>query len=314
MNDYASLRKKNNGTLFVVVALTLCVALTAAMLFSRLVGFVSQDHQQEIPLTVSSGITHVTAIQKPQQEQLAAGICKLSAVTYVSEVQPETQAPTSGQSANPGFQVRDEDTVWLGQTDVEIFRVSYENGEGNVTVNSQSGDKLLAPGTENEYNFTLVNTGDVNLNYTLQMEAYFSDGEKAIPVVARLVDCNGTYLVGSADSYADVLELNSVNRQESITAGYVMPYTLQWQWPFEGDDEYDTWLGDLAAEEDITLTIVIRTTAEYGGEDAEGGTPPKTGDTSAVALMVGVMAVCACGIVVLLILPRRKTEEQHDQR
>jgi hypothetical protein len=40
-----------------------------------------------------------------------------------------------------------------------------------------------------------------------------------------------------------------------------MPYILQWRWPFDIDDEYDTMLGNLAVEEDISLTIVIRTTA-----------------------------------------------------
>lgn len=306
MNDYRSLRKKNNSTFFAVVALTLCVAVTAVMLFSRLVTYSAEDQQLEIPLTASSGITHVTAVQKEQEEQASASICTLSAVTNVSGVQTEAQTLSS-------FEIQDDNTVWLGQTDIEIFRISYENGEGNVTVNSANGDKLLAPGTENEYHFTLVNNGDSNLDYTLQMEAYFSDGEMVIPVEARLMDYTGTYLVGSAESYADVLELNNVNRQESITAGYVMPYTLQWQWPFDGDDEYDSWLGNLAEDEDITLTIVIRTVAECN-ESSEGGIPPKTGDSSSIAVIGGLMAVSVCGIVMLLILPKRRTEEQHEQR
>lgn len=312
MNEYASLRKKNSGTFFAVVALALCVAITAVMLFSRLLPYISENQQLQIPLTVSDGITHVTAIPKSQQARSSAAVCKLSTLTVLTETQGTNQTPSPAQNTAPGEDDQAENTVWLGQTDVELFRVSYENGEGNVTVNSANGDRILAPGTENEYNFTLVNSGDVNLDYTLQMEAYVSNGEISIPIAVRLVDYNGTYLVGSADSYADVLELNRVNRQESITSGYIMPYTLQWQWPFEGDDEYDTWLGNLAENEAISLTIVIHTTAEYNG-DAEGGTePPKTGDAANIAALGAAMAVSVFCLVVLL-LPKRGSEEDNGQ-
>ena len=302
MNDYASLRKKNNSTFMAVIALGMCVIITAAMLFSRLLGYSTETVQQMIPLTESSGTTVVTSAQKQLLQPAQPTVNLLSARSEAQVYQVD--------ETKPGFQVSDDNTIWTGETNVEIFRVSYENGEGKVTVNSGRGDKVLAPGTENEYIFTLQNTGNVGLDYTLSMEAYFSDGEKIIPVVARLVDYEGNYLVGSADGYADVLELNKVLVEESISAGYVAPYTLQWQWPFEGDDAYDTWLGDLATEEDITLTIVIRTTAEYGGE----GGLPSTGDTSHVMLLSCIMVGSFAGMLVLLLLPKRKAEESNEPK
>lgn len=302
MNDYASLRKSNNSTFMAVVALALCVVVTATMLFSRLLGYSTSVAQQMIPLTESSGATVVTAAQKqllqPAQPTINLLSARSDAAVYTLD---ETK---------PGFQVSDDNTIWTGETAVEIFRVSYENGEGKVTVNSGRGDKVLAPGTENEYVFTLQNTGNVDLDYTLTMEAYFSDGEKIIPVVARLVDYEGNYLVGSAESYADVLELNNVMEENGLTAGYVAPYTLQWQWPFEGDDAYDTWLGNEAVNEDITLTIVIHTTAEYGS----GGGMPETGDTSHVMLLSCLMVGSFAGMLVLLLLPKRKAEEAHEPK
>ena len=296
MHQYSSLRHRHRSMLIPVVALALCVIVSASVLLSRIVGFSGDASQLMIPLTQSNGVTKVSPVQRvsariPQVNLLAATIVPL-------------------EETKPGFQVEDENTVWEGQTDVEIFRVSYENEQGQVTVNSNDGQKLLAPGTENEYRFTLHNTGDVGLDYTLQIEAYFSDGEKVIPVEARLVDYNGEYLVGSADSYADVLELNNVNASGSISAGYIMPYTLQWQWPFEGNDAYDTWLGNLAEDKDITLTIAIRTTAEYGGE----GGIPQTGDTSGVAISAVVLVGSFGGLLMLLLLPKRRTEDSDGER
>lgn len=301
MRDYSSLRRKKNSTLFTIVALALCVTVSAALLFSRLTGFSAMDTQQIIPLTESNGITKVKAYQRDSAQAGNPSVRLLSERIVLLENE-ETEPAT------PGFEAGDENTVWEGRTDVEVFRVSYENGEGQVTVNSHNGEKVIAPGTENEYIFTLKNTGNVGLDYTLEMEAYFSDGEKIIPVVARVVDYEGNYLVGSADSFADVLTLNSVSEAGSLSAGYIAPYTLQWQWPFEGDDEYDTWLGNMAADEDITLTIVIRTTAEYGGE----GGIPETGDSNGVVFAGAVLAVSCVGLVVMLV-PKRKPEEDNGQ-
>ncbi len=296
MKPYANLRRQERSILIPVVALALCVIVSASILLGRIVGYSAEQVQLYIPLTQSNGMTKVNAIQRPSAQSALPQVNLLAA----------TIVPMDEETENPGFVVGDDNTVWESQTNVEIFRVSYANGDGQVTVNSGNGDKLLAPGTENSYRFTLHNTGDVALDYTLQVEAFFSNEEAIIPVVARLVDYKGNYLVGSADSYADVLALNTVQIEESISAGYIAPYCLEWMWPFEGDDAYDTWLGDLATEEDITLTIVIRTTAEYGGE---GGLPP-TGDTSGVAVAATVMVGSFAALLVILLLPKRKREDE----
>ena len=291
MDSYSSLRKQKS-ILFPIIALSLCVILSATMVCSRLISYSNRSKQLIIPLNQSNGVTKVTPVRKAQTYRPALQLLAAGAVIV----------PLDNQEAD--FEVSDENTVWEGETQVEIFRVSYENGEGQVTVNSASGDKLLAPGTENTYNFTLKNMGEVDLDYRLTMEAFFSDGETVIPVKARLINYMGRYLVGSDTEYADVLELNTVDVSDSLTAGYIAPYTLQWQWPFEGDDEYDTWLGNLATDEDLTLTIVINTYAEYGGP----GGLPDTGDTNALLLPAVALVGSFGGILVLLAIPRRKRE------
>lgn len=166
---------------------------------------------------------------------------------------------------DPDITVYDNVRTWETTTEVDIFKIAYENGEAVVTVDGMD-DKVIAPGTGNEYTFYLKNTGNVKLDYTLEIEAFFTPDTQPIPVEARLKGYDGTYLLGAEDSWADVLELNQVQDKASISVNRYAYYTLDWQWPFEsGDDAYDTLLGNLAVDEDLTLTIVIKTVAT--GED-----------------------------------------------
>ena len=294
MNSYASLRKQNKGVLTTVISLLLCVVLSATMLFSRLTAFAAEDTRHYIPLTQSGGLT---VVRTGHMEE---------GVFYGDSLYVPGRPPLL--TAN-WFRVTDENGVWQGQTNIEIFRISYENGAGKVTVNSGNGEKVIAPGTANDYTFALENTCNENVKYEMTMEVYFSDGEHTIPVEARVFDHKGNYLAGSADAYADVLALNTVADAGTLKPGYVMPYTLQWQWPFEGDDGYDTLLGNLAMDEDITLTIVINTTASYT-PTADGGIP-KTGDTSHIYLYSGMMVASGAALLLLFLLPRRKREEEN---
>lgn len=304
MRSYAILRKQNKSRLTVVAILLFCAVLSASFLGSRLMSYVTADSCQYIPLTRSNGTTRVVKGYRDEQGDVQ---------TVAASIQIPLLAVTSPVlNDNPGFEVTDDNTVWQGQTKVEIFRISYDNASGETTVRSQDGTKVLAPGTQNTYNFALKNTGDVSLDYVMKMEAYFSDSQTPIPVVARVTDYEGNYLVGSTDSMEDVLELNRVEQSGVIASGNVMPYTLQWEWPYEsGDDAYDTMLGNLAVEEDISLTIVINTTASYNPNPDQPGGVPDTGDTTNVALLFITMVASMAAILILLLLKPRK--EQKDE-
>ena len=305
MNNYSSLRKRNNGTGLAVVSLVLCVMLTAAVLFERLATYAAYENYQSIPLTKSAGITTVFTGQVDEN-----GDIRFSEGPRFHPNAPLVLSYSPFLSES-WFRVVDENTVWQGKTDIEIFRLSYENDANHVTVQSSNGQKLLAPGTSNTYKFQLENTSDHALEYTMDMDAYFSDGQYVIPVNARVLDKYGEYYAGTETEMVDVLELNDVSDSGTLKAGYIMPYTLEWEWPFEEDDAYDTMLGNLAVEEDITLTIVINTTASYtpdppGGGDGES---PKTGDTEIMWAM-GAMMVSGTALLFLLVMPRRKKEKK----
>ena len=292
--DYASLRKKNSGSLAAVIALVVCVLLSATMLFSRLIAYAPAQKTQRIPLTKSNGVTHVTT--KPR-----AGVIPPTGRVLAAPM----------MLANPGFEASDENTVWTGETDVEIFSISYDNETGETTVRSQNDAKVLAPGVGDSYSFELENTGNVSLDYTLEMDAWFSDTEYPIPVVVSVENGGGEWLLGSGEEMVDVLRLSEVKEAGVIAAGYVRGYTLHWEWPFEVDDVYDTMLGNLAVENDITLTVAIRTSASYYSDDDPGGYPPQTGDESHILLYGVLMFLSLAGLLLLLAMAWKEREKKH---
>lgn len=292
-------QQQNNRGLRAAAVLLLCVALTAALLFGQLVGYAEKDTRQYIPLTRSGGITTVHTVQDDASLSLKpVGVVPNRPMLLVA-----SPFLTAGW-----FRVADDNTVWNGNTQVEIFRVAYENGENQITVRSNEGDKVIAPGTENSYSFALENTADGPVEYSMTMKAYFSHEDYPIPVEVKVSrDTDKQYLLGSQTQFQDVLALNGVSDQGTLSRGNVMPYTISWQWPFEGDDAYDTLLGTLAVEEDLTLTIVIETTASYA-PGAEGGVP-QTGDTSNILLYFVLMIGSGAMLILLLLFGRRKREE-----
>ena len=268
-------------------ALLLCVAVSGCLLFFRLMDYTTQEKRLTIPLTRSNRITAVTEVAAKTKLSAAPLAAQLSAPLAVSRSAPSAAA-------------------------AKTLSAHLQDG-GEVTVHSRDGKKLLAPGTSNLYRFELKNTGDVSLDYTMEIEAYFSAAEHAIPVEFRVTDWQGEYLVGSAETMADVTALNGVRQSGTVAAGNVYPCTLEWAWPYEsGNDEYDTMLGDLASEEDLTLTIVIRTVASGSTDPDRPGGAPDTGDTSQVALLAGVMVASLAGVLVLLLLRRRKDDHEED--
>ena len=294
MKQYASLRKQHKSILAPAVMLALCVLLSGAMLFSRLVVYTPATKTQYIPLTVTSGITKVQTGFRDENGNVQPGDGNVTmAVTPMAPTMDNTQ------SGSP---------IWIGFSDLELFRMEYENESGEVTVSSQNGDKLVAPGTKNTYTFTLQNTGKIALDYTMTMEAYFTMGINTIPLNARLLDHKGNYVLGDENGMADIMELNNVSVTDSISSGYIAPFTLEWEWPFEGDDAVDTALGDLKVDVDAALTIVIKTVAESG---SEGGIPD-TGDRSQLYVMTAMMLSSLAAFLLLLLWPRKKKDDKHE--
>lgn len=298
------------GKLFgvLLVMLILCEIASLAVLFERISRYSQSELKNVIPLTESIGATKVTVIQQGHATSLE------QTKKENSFFQPQIVA-----HAAPSFTAYDDKTVWQAETDVDIFRLTYDNESGEVTVGgaSDNSDDLIAPGTSGAYRFYLENTGDVPLHYTMNMEAWISGTDLNIPVKASVVSHEGEYLLGNRDEKAEVLALNTVEDSGALGVDKLSAYTLEWEWPFEqGDDTYDTMLGNLAVDNNLALTIRINTTATYNDnpEDEDAGLDnPQTGDRIPMQLLV-------CVIVLMLILMlasfqtgyHRKNEETNE--
>ncbi len=199
--------------------------------------------------------------------------------------------------------------VFRNHSQAEIFRLTYAGTDGHLTVCADGENKVIAPGTANTYTFTLKNTADMALNYEMSITAQVIGTELTIPVQVRLWDYEGNYLLGDENKRVPFLQMDGVRVASSLEAGYGAIYTLEWLWPFEqGNDEYDTMLGNMAVEDDIVLAVHIDTVAtaidakkddSSEDESSEGsipsedppsstpsstpsrpkGIPPKTGET-----------------------------------
>lgn len=254
--------KKASGNLIpVTLVLFLCFAISVAMLFDRVIPYTTAKFVNVHSLTEDAQTDEATQPAENGDDQ--------------NNEQPSTEH-------HPEFHMEAEE---------EIFKFSYDE-TGKITVIGAEGneDKLIAPGTSNIYQFTLANTGDVALDYTMTMEAYVTGTDLWLPVNARVWDYTNRYLLGGPYVMRDVMELNSVKDSAELGAGRYAVYNLEWEWPFEwGDDEYDTMLGNLAVNEDLVLHIVIRTVAQYDETPDNPGAglikPPNTGDDAPIALL-----------------------------
>jgi hypothetical protein len=307
-----------------VLILFVCVAATTIAFMSRLDSFLLDDEG------AISLITEDTSETDDSSDETDGTQSQDSAATQDSETEqdftsstdtPGTDEPEPSTSTtpevtqppkNPGFEASDDNNVWSTNTQVEIFKVSYVNGEQIITVKSDNGDKVIAPGTENSYTFKLKNTGNVALDYTVEIDAYFTPADIEIPITGRLNRYDGTWVIGGKDEHAKVPVLDTAEDNATLGAGKYTYYTLDWLWPFEsGNDELDTMLGNLAVDQELTFTIVIKTTATESSNpyDDSGITPPQTGDNTNLTLWI-VLAVSSFAMMIFLLFYQNKEKRR----
>lgn len=296
---------KNKIIWLSVLILLICVALTTLAFTDILDVFLPNDNGAISLIPEDTSQTDQSGTDESEPDETESSTTDETQATQSQPTEPEK---------HPGFEVSDDKAVWGTNTSVEIFKVSYENGEQVITVKSDDGNKVIAPGTENTYTFKLKNTGDVAMDYTVEIDAYFAPADITIPITARICRYDGKWVTGNKDVYSDVSTLNKATDSSTLGRGKFTYYTLDWVWPFEsGNDELDTLLGSMANEQDITFTIVIKTTAtESDNPNADGGiTPPQTGDNSNLTMWIALMFGSLI-LMLFLILTNEKEKRRYN--
>ena len=227
-----------------------------------------------------------------------------------------TTGSTTG-NANAGFQVSDDQQIWSTDTSIDLFHIRYANGYGEISVQGENGDKIVAPGTDGQYTFSLKNTGSKEADYKVWIEASVSSGDMEFPVLTKMKNSSG-WLLGSDDTWEGAEDLNGVSTQGQMAAGKSDDYTIYWQWPFEQEeDERDTALGNLEDGQELTYTVTIHTQAsmdtDSGAADRSQGTSTsavKTGDTTPIIRWILILTAAAAVLgMVLYFIYRRKKEQ-----
>ena len=310
------------------LVLFVCAAASSIVVLNRMNNFLLDDEGAipvitEEPVEVKdilSSPEEVVVPEEPSEPENEEQTSESVSSAKKSTVYTSSYFSGSSFEARPGFSVIDEnDVVWGEETKVDIFRTSYENGENVITVKSDNGDKIVAPGTDNSYTFKLKNTGNTVVQYWLDVDAYITPGEKMIPIEGRINRYDGEWIIGGAESWVDVPTLDGAADTGILGPGKYTYYTLDWRWLFEGgNDELDTLLGNLAAEEDITVTIVIKTiaSASFGDVDDfpnDGITPPDTGDNSILSLWIALAVGSAVLVLILLVFLYREKKRSESE-
>lgn len=305
--------------------------LTAALLAVLVIATVSvagsclysYAHQSDCQISLYEGqVKESTGALKnavSQKREVANPVVKSQAVQY-------TGSEAKAQTQKSAFEVDDDTQVWKTETAIELFKAEYKNADGSVTVKSADGSKVIAPGTEGSYTFSLKNTSESVADYKIWVEASLSSNMTGVPIETRMTSDNG-WLLGGKNSWEQASALDGVSTTNTIGAGRSAEYTIYWQWPFEqGTDAFDTNLADASATADqemsYTVTIYTMTATATGSDDpSQNNQSPvkrllenvKTGDDTQILLWLVVLAAATGVILCLLIAKRRKNDEDNEQ-
>lgn len=183
-----------------------------------------------------------------------------------------------------------------GVAELSLFRAEYDN------VESEDGEKVIAPGTQGHNLVRLKNSVSGPVNYYAVL--YSIESNPDLPVQVSM-SANRALPIGK--NYAPIpygVQSDQVLQcfKGVLNEDRIQDFDIYWDWAFYDDelqDEIDTMLGD-AEEEDITvgLYIVVEDNNEY--------IIPKTGDDSRFGMYLGLLLISGTMLVILLAEERRR--------
>lgn len=157
-------------------------------------------------------------------------------------------------------ELKDVDRDYHSIMNLELFKTSYNNNQGKMTVKSSKGDKVLAPGTDGDCVFSVKNTSDKNLNYRMDIRGNLDSQDSLVPIEMCVV--RGNHL-GDSMEWKNISSLDESFSMNDLSVGDDVAYTIYWRWPYEkNSDEVDTSLGNLTVNQNLDYTVEVQIVAE----------------------------------------------------
>ena len=297
------MEKKKPWLSFIVIALALSVAFSFVAISHLLIKSGKEPPSASIDISVSDNYGNNESDNDKTE----------SVVSKSVKPEPEAPKPESEESKPEVELIGGKSEVY--HKEIQVFYAEYGK-DGEITVKSDFGDKVVAPGTENSYNLYVRNVGKVPISYILEAESRITvdvNGQQTeIPIEASFYTPRSSYLLGGEESLENLGKLDGVKDSSGLSPEHQAKYTLCWSWPFDGDDEFDTLLGNLAAEgEELTVKVAFNVTAAYNPN--AGGGSPITGGSSNIGLWVALFVISTFTLIILLFLRKREQDEENSQ-
>ncbi len=194
------------------------------------------------------------------------------------EVNVISLSPGHNPTNEPPTLTQTGEESWEYKRDIDLFKTTYTNANGDVVIQSSNGDKVIAPGASNSYHFSLKNTGNISMDFVMKLDGIFTLENTQLPFEVRL-RTGDTWLVGSADEWLAPEQLNEVQVANTLKRDNYIRYTLEWRWPYEQSEDVllgdlnDTLIGNAGVAEDVDFTLKIVTVATI----TEGALPYSKG-------------------------------------
>ena len=295
------MEKKKPWLSFIVITLALSVAFSFVAISHLLIKSGKENPSASIDISISDNDGNNDSDKTE------------SVVSESVKPEPEAPKPESEESKPEVELIGGKGEVY--HKEIQVFYAEYGK-DGEITVKSDFGDKVVAPGTENSYNLYVRNVGKVPISYILEAESRITvdvNGQQTeIPIEASFYTPHGSYLLGGEESLENLGKLDGVKDSSGLSPEHQAKYTLCWSWPFDGDDEFDTLLGNLAAEgEELTVKVAFNVTAAY--DPNAGGGSPITGGSSNIGLWVALFVISTFTLIILLFLRKREQDEENSQ-
>ena len=297
------MEKKKPWLSFFIITLALSVAFSFVAISHLLIKSGKETPSASIDISVSDNYGNNESDNDKTE----------SVVSKSVKPEPEAPKPESEESKPEVELIGGKGEVY--HKEIQVFYAEYGK-DGEITVKSDFGDKVVAPGTENSYNLYVRNVGKVPISYILEAESRITvdvNGQQTeIPIEASFYTPRSSYLLGGEESLENLGKLDGVKDSSGLSPEHQAKYTLCWSWPFDGDDEFDTLLGNLAAEgEELTVKVAFNVTAAYNPN--AGGGSPITGGSSNIGLWVALFVISTFTLIILLFLRKREQDEENSQ-